>query len=417
MLLSHKTTVKLNDNESNILGHLCYAAYKLWNVCNYERKNYRELGMEEYPDWYYQKKAHKDDLWFKSLPSQTAQEVCKQLDKGWKSYYALLKTKGIDNPNPPHFKQEPMEITYMQNGIVHAKGENKVRLSLPKKLKEYMRSEYGIEDNYLYLENQIFRDTDTIKQIKMYPPEDNEAKVIVIYEADDVMPAEENGHYLSIDLGLHNLFTCYDSEGKTFIAGRKYLNICYRYDKEIARVQSQWSMIQTSKGIKHPKSSKHLKKLYRKKQNSINDYLHKVTRMIAEYCRTRDISAVVIGDIRNIRKESDLGHVVNQKLHSLPYSRIYEMLSYKLALYGIRMIREKESYTSQCSPFAPSVSRTYAVKKNRINRGLYKEGGDVFNADAVGAYNILRKYLAENEKEIVIPVRGISDPTVLKAAV
>ena len=93
------------------------------------------------------------------------------------------------------------------------------------------------------------------------------------------------------------------------------------------------------------------------------------------------------------------------------------MLSYKLALYGIRMIREKESYTSQCSPFAPSVSRTYAVKKNRINRGLYKEGGDVFNADAVGAYNILRKYLAENEKEIVIPVRGISDPTVLKAAV
>jgi putative transposase len=55
MLLSHKTTVKLNTIDSNIIGHMCYAAYKLWNVCNYERRNYKELGLSEYPDWYYQK--------------------------------------------------------------------------------------------------------------------------------------------------------------------------------------------------------------------------------------------------------------------------------------------------------------------------------------------------------------------------
>jgi len=139
--------------------------------------------------------------------------------------------------------------------------------------------------------------------------------------------------------------------------------------------------------------------------------------MIAEYCRTNDISVVVIGDIRTIRRSSNLGHVVNQKLHSLPYSRLYEMLSYKLALYGIRMIREKESYTSQCSPYSPSVSKEYADKKKRVKRGLYKDGKDVFNADVVGAFNILTKYLKENEKEIVFPVKGISDPIVIKAAV
>lgn len=33
MLLSHKTSVKLNENYSNIVGHMCYAVYKLWNVC------------------------------------------------------------------------------------------------------------------------------------------------------------------------------------------------------------------------------------------------------------------------------------------------------------------------------------------------------------------------------------------------
>lgn len=80
MLLSRRTTIKLNSDESNVLGHMCYAAYKLWNICNYERKNYKELGLTVYPDWYRQKAVHKNDVWFKSLPSQTAQEVCKLLD-------------------------------------------------------------------------------------------------------------------------------------------------------------------------------------------------------------------------------------------------------------------------------------------------------------------------------------------------
>ena len=84
MLLSHRTSVKIRPEYSNIIGHMCYAASKLWNVCNYERHHYKELGLEKYPDWYYQKKAHKGDLWYRQLSSQTAQEICKQLDKAWR---------------------------------------------------------------------------------------------------------------------------------------------------------------------------------------------------------------------------------------------------------------------------------------------------------------------------------------------
>ena len=118
MLLSHKTRIKLNSDYSNIIGHMCYAAYKLWNVCNYERLHYKELNLSvDYPDWYYQKKAHKDDMWFKQLPSQTAQEVCKLLDKSWKSFFALKKSKGIENPKPPRFKHDGLAITYMQHAL------------------------------------------------------------------------------------------------------------------------------------------------------------------------------------------------------------------------------------------------------------------------------------------------------------
>ena len=110
-----RTIIQLNNDYANIVGHMCYAAYKLWNVCNYERNNYKELGLSKYPDWYYQKSYHKDDLWFNSLPSQTAQEVCKLLDKSWKSFFALKRSGGVENPNPPRYKKENMPITYMLN--------------------------------------------------------------------------------------------------------------------------------------------------------------------------------------------------------------------------------------------------------------------------------------------------------------
>ena len=418
MLLSHKTKVSLNNGYSNIIGHMCYAAYKLWNVGNYERMNYKELGLSEYPDWYYQKKCHKDDLWYKQLPSQTAQEVLKILDKSWKSFYVLQKTHGIENPKPPRFKQAPIVITYMQNAIVHEKDSDTIRLSLPKQLKLFMSETYGISDNYIYLKNMIFKNTDAIKQIKIYPPEGNKCDIIIIYEVEDVMPLSDNGRYLSIDLGLHNLMTCYDStSGDTFIVGRKYLSICNYFNKEIARVQSQRSSLQNGKGVKFPKSSKHIQRIHKKKNNTINDYLHKVTRYIVSYCVKNQINTVVIGDITNIRKDNDLGNVTNQKLHSLPYAKIYIMLKYKLEMNGITLIKQNEAYTSQTSPLCESVTKESAKKNNRIKRGLYKDGDKVWNADCVGAYNILRVYLSNNSKNINLNPNEINNPYVVKVAV
>ena len=94
MLLSHKTSIKVSQDYANIIGHMCYAAYKLWNICNYERYHYKELG--------------------------------------------------IENPRPPRFKQEGISIVYMQNAVVHEKENGRVRLSLPKQLKIYMEERYGI---------------------------------------------------------------------------------------------------------------------------------------------------------------------------------------------------------------------------------------------------------------------------------
>ena len=69
-----------------------------------------------------------------------------------------------------------------------------------------------------------------------------------------------------------------------------------------------------------------------------------------------------------------MGHRTNQKFHGLPYNKLYMMLEYKLKMYGIRLEKQKESYSSQCSPVSPEVSKKYAEPSNRKKRGLYMAG-------------------------------------------
>ena len=81
------------------------------------------------------------------------------------------------------------------------------------------------------------------------------------------------------------------------------------------------------------------------------------------------------------------------------------------------MIKQSEAYSSQCSPKAKEVTKEYARKENRCRRGLYRDGYDIFQADAVGAYNILRRYLAVSGMEQKLSVTGLSDPKAIKVAV
>ena len=409
MLLSKETTVKVTDIQSNIISHLGYAAYKLWNVCKYERDHWHNLGLSEYPDWYYQKRVHKDDIWFKSMPSQTAQEVCKILDKSYKSYHALLKSGGIEHPNAPSYKHDPMPMTYMQNGI--AQNGEIIRLTLPKHLKAHMAERFDIHAKYLFLKNKIFRDMDHIKQIKLYMPKRNVCRVILVYAIPDPPILPDNNRYLSVDLGLHNLMTAYDSTtGKCMILGRKYSSIIHWYDKAIAHRQKISDSQQAAKGVHYPKMSKVVQDLYRRKRNTVHDLIHKCTRYIADYCYVNGINTVVIGNIAGIRKDNDLGHVINQKFHQLPYKMIYMMLQYKLALCGIKFVLQNEAYSSQTSPADPEVSKQYAHKANRRHRGLYVDNGKIYNADAVGAYNILRLYLKAQNSQTALSYSRLGCP-------
>jgi len=379
-----------------------YAAYKLWNVGNYEKKNHKELGMEKFPNWYDQKKRLKDNFFYKNLPSQTAQDVLSQLHEAWNSYFIVKRTGGAINPQPPRFRHDRMDITYLKDGIKQT--GSMVRLSIPKQLKEYLRT-LGMDANYIYLKIKRFSNIH-IKELQL-KFSGKKLIAIAVYEREDTPVRTDNGRYLSIDLGIHNTMTCYDSKGSSFII-RGFMEATHYYDKKIAYLQSISDRQAMALGEKYPKKTKRELSLYRKKKNSLTDFIHKTTRMLTDYCVENNINTVVIGDIKGIRENKDIGRN-NQQLHGLPYEQIYKKLIYKLSVNGIRLIKQKESYSSQCSPDSPKVSRKYSCKKNRQCRGLYVEGNVIYNADSVGAYNILRLYL-QNEQAPIPYHHGLSAP-------
>lgn len=430
MLLARKLQVEVTEEQHCYFSHMSYAASKLWNLCNYEKYNWKELGLEEFPNWYYQKKKWKNNFWYKLLPSQTAQEVCKVLDKSWKSYNTLTKKKRIKNRKPPSNKKTPMPITYMQNGMKH--NGDTVRLSLPITLKQMVKESNGIDKDFIYLQHKVFNQVSNIKQLMIFPPQNGRCDVVLNYEIEEPKLFPDNGKYLSIDLGIHNLATCFDSaNSKTFIVGREYLAINHYFHKEIAKAQSALAKKSISQDYilddrgdsaesrylaKQPQyTSKRLKNLYKKRNNSIQDYLHKLTKFITNYCVENEINTVIMGDLTGIKNRiTNRDKKYNQKLHELPYEKIRILLEYKLACKGINFVLQNECYTSQCAPNTPSVERKYANKSNRVQRGLYVSEGNIYNADAVGAYNILRKYCDEHGIKKTFSIKGLTSVKVFK---
>ena len=87
------------------------------------------------------------------------------------------------------------------------------------------------------------------------------------------------------------------------------------------------------------------------------------------------------------------------------------MLDYKLKLVGIELIKVNEAYSSSCSPNSLNVCKEFANKSNRVYRGLFKEYSNVYNADIVGAYNIMRIYRQNNNDNFLMPKVGLSNPS------
>ena len=267
MYLSKKTTITVSDNETIVLGHMAYAASKLWNVANYQKRNYKELGLTSFPNGYDQNVSMKNNLWYKSLPSQTAQACLAKLHDSWKSYFKLLKTKGVQNPRPPRYKRDVIPFVFIQNGFKKMEGDT-FRFSISKQLKLYLQEKFSIEYDYLFLKIKCFSELGAIKQIQFEKIAQNRFSVIATYEVKETDAKEENGKYLSIDLGVNNFATISNNIGATpiIIKGGVIKSRNQYFNKRKAFLQSELPI--------GTYTSKRLNSLSYKRENFFNDYFY-----------------------------------------------------------------------------------------------------------------------------------------------
>jgi len=195
-------------------------------------------------------------------------------------------------------------------------------------------------------------------------------------------------NFLAIDLGVCNLITAVNNNGlKPFvIKGGVVKSINQYYNKEKARIQSTYDR----QGIK---TGKTLKKLTDKRNKKINDFFHKSSITIIDYCMNNDLGIVVIGYNRNWKQNCRIGKRNTQNFVTIPYYKLVQQLEYKAEEKGITVIKQEESHSSKCSFLdnEPVEHHNKYVGK-RISRGLFQsKKGTIINADVNGAYNILKK--------------------------
>lgn len=322
-----------------------------------------------------------------ALPRKVSNQTLMVLDRNWKSFFKSIRdykknsSKYYNTPKPPKYlhkicgrflttyEKGAISKTYLKNNIISLSGTNI-------KLKTKQTN---------------------INQVRIVPLLDQYV-IEVIYTKEDVIKLSDNQKYLSIDLGINNLATITTNIKRIkplIINGKPLKSINQYYNKHNSELKS----ILEKRNKK--KQSKQLNKLTIKRNNKINDYLHKASRHIVSLAKEKEINTIIIGKNENWKQNSNIGKKNNQNFVNIPHSRFISMIRYKSEKEGINIILQEESYTSKASFFnldeiptyKKSLEEKYSFSGYRVKRGLYKLKDDkrTINADVNGSYNILRK--------------------------
>ena len=392
MYLTVKQQVKhLSKEEYLTTKELCHVAKNLTNEAIY---NVRQYYFTEGEFLKYEKNYTllKNSLNYKALNSNMAQQILKEVDGSFKSFFGLMKLAKQgkyafkDCKLPRYLPKDG--YTTLVIGFVRLNG-NKLVLPFSNSFK---RTHKPVEITIppVLLDKKV-------KEIRIIPKVNARFfEIQYIYEAECVQRNLNKNNALALDLGINNFVTAVSSNGKSFIVdGRRLKSINQWFNKENARLQSIKDKQHLGKKITNRQ-----KTIARNHNNKVNDYLNKAARKVVDYCITNDIGTLVVGYNETFQRGSNIGKQNNQNFVNIPYGLLRSKLEYLCELNDIIFVKQEESYTSKASfwdkddlPVYNADNPTeYPFSGKRVHRGLYKTAnGKVFNADINGALNIMRK--------------------------
>lgn len=379
MQLVEKHIIKSNHKDFKEIDNLSFLSKNLYNAANYTVRqefinngnylNYNKidklLNSTKQVDYY-------------NLPCKVSQNVLSLLDKNWKSFFKANKEYKL---NPEKFKGQPKLPKYKdkikgRNIIVY----NKQAISK----KELKNNVLNLSKTNIKIKTNV--DVDTVNQVRIVP-KNGYFVVEVVYTLQE-KELIENENVVAIDLGLNNLATIvnnFNSE-KKIINGKPLKSMNQYYNKTKAKLQST---------LKNKFTSKNLRKLTYKRDNKVNNYLHKASRHIINYLTKLNVSKLIIGYNKNWKQEINIGKRNNQNFINIPFLSFVNQLIYKGRLEGITVILNEESYTSKCSFLDnEKICKHENYVGKRIKRGLFQTKNKLLiNSDVNGALNILKKVI------------------------
>jgi len=286
--------------------------------------------------------------WIKDVHSQTLQGVIERLDKGYDKFFADLK-KGIKTSKPKWAKKKDWKSVEFKSTAIKVKG-NLIELSKIGKIKIFKSREvYG-----------------NIKVARIVKKVDGwYLQIVTDYEIQKC----ENQAQVGVDCGIKYAFVTSDGQ---FFENIKTTN---KYAKKLADAQRKLSLKKKGSNNFYKEVEK-VKKIHLKIQRVREDYLHKVSRELANNYQT-----VFVEDL-------DVSKMITNKNYSkaisdVSWSKFTQYLEYKTEL-----IKVDAKYSSQeCNNCG------HVAKENRPNQETFKcvkcshEG----NADFLASKIILKR--------------------------
>ena len=392
MYLTMKQQVKhLSKEEYHSIKELCHIAKNLANQAIYNVRQYY-FTEGEYLNYEKNYSLLKTSDNYKMLNSNMAQQILKEVDGSFKSFFGLLKLakKGkyaFKDCKLPHYLPKD-GYTTLVIGFVRLKGN---QLILPFS-NTYKKTHKAIEITIppVLLDKKV-------KEIRIIPKSNARFfEIQYIYETECIQRNLNPSNALALDLGINNLVTAVSSKGRSFIVdGKKLKSINQWYNKENTRLQSIKDKQRFGK-----KTTNRQKTITRNRNNKVNDYMSKVAHKIINYCILNDIGTLLVGYNETFQRNSNIGKANNQTFVNIPYGKLREILEYLCELIGITYVIQEESYTSKASfwdkdeipVYNNDNPKVYMFSGTRIHRGMYQcANGKRMNADVNGALNILRK--------------------------
>jgi len=219
-----------------------------------------------------------------------------------------------------------------------------------------------------------------------------EYEAIATYRTEETEAKPLGGEVVGIDLGEVHMAVSHDGtqthilNGRLLRAKRQYRNkLLEHLSKKIDRKQKG--------SVRRKKLIKSKRKQLRKLRQQIKDIEHKQTSRLVSTLYQDGVQTVVIGDVRDIRQDNDVGSTNNQKIHQWSYGSVRHLLTYKAERLGMIVALQEERHTSKTCPKCGH--RRKSRPQGRMFHCTKKQCCFTWHRDGVGACNIRHKYRGE----------------------